>query len=336
MAALPEPPPPPMMVPSIASASAARRPQRLETAQLRQEAPPRDGAQGRREERKAHESREALQEKEVASHQGREGVEAARAGLDEARVPGEAGAAGAARRAAAGAAADAPSADASGPGSAVAGPALIATAWRTGAALAAPVSFPRPCARGRLSSDASGIARRNRNRRGGHRHRRSAASPDRAADRAAARPPMLRTGQMHRLVEVMKISSALAASNRSRSASRQSMPSSPHNSIHGLAADPRQYPALVRGQHRAVAHDEDVAADALGEMALRVEQHRPGFLVLRLGFEIGGDQVQVVVRLGARAQHVGRRRGGSAARRCRCRRGTAGPAPSAAAGCIRR
>ena len=44
MAALPEPPPPPMMVPSIASAPAARRPQLLETAQLRQKAPPREGA----------------------------------------------------------------------------------------------------------------------------------------------------------------------------------------------------------------------------------------------------------------------------------------------------
>src|SRR3954451_2496725 len=75
---------------------------------------------------------------------------------------------------------------------------------------------------------------------------------------------------------------------------------------HCLAADPRQDPALVRSHHDTVAYDEDVAADALGQVPLRVEQYRPGFLVLRLGFEVGGYQVQVVVRLGARAQHVGR------------------------------
>src|SRR3954452_3541469 len=70
---------------------AARRPQLFETAQLRQKAPPREGASGRREVRKAHESREALEEEEVASQQGREGFEAARAGSDEEGVARQAG-----------------------------------------------------------------------------------------------------------------------------------------------------------------------------------------------------------------------------------------------------
>ena len=180
MAALPEPPPPPMMVPSMPpSPAAARRPQLLETAQLRQKAPPRDGASGRREDRKAHESREVLQEKEVASHQGREGVEAACAGPDEdgvARKPTQVPL-------------DSPPRPPRCPqplppaaASAVAGPALIASCIKRAR------HSPRPffCAgsEGRFSSNASDIERRNRNRRGGHRPRRSGASPDRAAGRA--------------------------------------------------------------------------------------------------------------------------------------------------------
>src|SRR4051812_4080043 len=87
--------------PVDASAFVARRPQLFETAQLRQKAPPREGASGRREVRKAHESREALEEEEVASQQGREGFEAARAGSDEDGVARQAGL-GASRLAAAG------------------------------------------------------------------------------------------------------------------------------------------------------------------------------------------------------------------------------------------
>ena len=41
-------------------------------------------------------------------------------------------------------------------------------------------------------------------------------------------------------------------------------------------------------------------------MPVGVEQHRPRLLVLRLGLEVGGDQVQVIVRLGARREGFGR------------------------------
>src|SRR5215469_9064310 len=73
-----------------------------------------------------------------------------------------------------------------------------------------------------------------------------------------------------------------------------------------LPAHSRQHIALPRRQQTAVAHQEDVAAEALGEIAAGVEQYRPGFGVLRLHLAVGEYEVEILVHLGARRQSVGR------------------------------
>src|SRR5712691_2040420 len=72
-----------------------------------------------------------------------------------------------------------------------------------------------------------------------------------------------------------------------------------------LAAYTRQDIALPGGQQTAVAHQEDIAALTFGEVAVDVEQHRPGGGVLRLYLAVGEDQVEILVHLGARRQRVG-------------------------------
>src|SRR5262245_3069765 len=54
------------------------------------------------------------------------------------------------------------------------------------------------------------------------------------------------------------------------------------------------------------ARHEDVAARPLGEVAVLVEQDRPGLGMPGLDLLVGEDEVQVVVRLGPRALHGGR------------------------------
>ena len=74
-----------------------------------------------------------------------------------------------------------------------------------------------------------------------------------------------------------------------------------------LPADSGQDELLARRVDRAVADEEDVAADSLGEVAVDVEEDRPGLGVAGLGLEVAHDHVEVVVRLGPGAEAVRRR-----------------------------
>ena len=65
---------------------------------------------------------------------------------------------------------------------------------------------------------------------------------------------------------------------------------------------------LLPGRDRyAVAHDEEVGAHPLRNVAVRVQQHGPGVGVLRLDLHVGLDHVDVVVHLGPRAHRLRRR-----------------------------
>ena len=142
MAALPEPPPPPMMVPSIppppphAVHSSSKR---LSSVKKHHHATEHKVvAKNGKHTKVAKYSKKKSHHTKVAKATKRHAPAATKL-----RVAGEACAC-APGRAASGTAADAPSADAYGRQHAVAGHALIATGWRTGAALAAPVPFLRP------------------------------------------------------------------------------------------------------------------------------------------------------------------------------------------------
>ena len=74
----------------------------------------------------------------------------------------------------------------------------------------------------------------------------------------------------------------------------------------GLAADPGQHEFFPRRQDLVSAHDENVRAEPFGKIAVDVEQHRPGFRIDALHLLIGDDQVEIVVRLGARGERIRR------------------------------
>ena len=75
----------------------------------------------------------------------------------------------------------------------------------------------------------------------------------------------------------------------------------------GLTAHARQHEFFPRRENLTVAHDEDVGAHPFAEVAVDIEQHRPGFRIDALHFLIGDDEVEIVVRLGARRQRIRRR-----------------------------
>src|SRR5215831_1751903 len=65
--------------------------------------------------------------------------------------------------------------------------------------------------------------------------------------------------------------------------------------LHGrAAADPGQDVLLARGVDTLVAHHEDVAAGALAEVAVLVEEHGPRLGLRRLHFLVGEDEIQIV------------------------------------------
>src|SRR5215470_2163061 len=73
---------------------------------------------------------------------------------------------------------------------------------------------------------------------------------------------------------------------------------------HGRAADPGQHEFFPRREDFAVAHREDVRPHALAEIAVRVEQHRPGLGIDALDLLIGNDEIEIIVRLGARGERI--------------------------------
>src|SRR5262249_13486739 len=75
---------------------------------------------------------------------------------------------------------------------------------------------------------------------------------------------------------------------------------------HRLATDARQHEFLAWRENLAIAHGEDVRTQPLAQVAIDVEQQRPGFWVDALDFLIGDDQVEIIVGLGPRRQRIRR------------------------------